>query len=663
VPQVLLAELNRRRVFRAMVGYGIAAFAVLQIIEPVMHGLHWPDAVLSYVVVALALGFPIVVALAWIFDVNAGRIERTAPASAIRGPRLTLVLICIGLLAAAPGIVWYFFIRGIARPAAAEDRKSIAVLPFASLNTGEDAAYFADGIHGDLLTQLSKIGDLKVISRTSVLQYRLGTRNLRDIAEALGVTAVLEGSVQRVGNRVRIEAQLIDARQDHQIWAERYDREVTDVFAIQSAVAEEIARALNARLSPVEKSRIERKPTQNTEAYDLYLRGREYELRPGYGPREMHVAEQMYRKAIELDPSFALARARLAVVHAQMYWFAIDPGGSRLDEAKKEADRAVLLQPDLAEAHAAQGWFYYVQRDYDPALKEFELALSTAPGNVDTLMSLGFVERRRGRFEEANRYMQQAVMLDPHSTDHMDELGNTCTIQRRYPEAVKMYERALAWTPEYVASVVNKARVQLIWKGETGPAKAAIARFPAGSDPGGKLTSEKFLLELFKTFPAEAWATLSPLPLQTLTTKYEVVPKSLFGAMAAEVRGDRAGALALYESARAQLEQEVKEHPDDSRYRPALGRAYAGLGRKEDAVREGERGVELLPISRDAFDGAVILEDLAAIRAQVGEADAALKIIEKLLAIPSYLSPALLRLDPKWAPLRNDARFRKLAGL
>ena len=228
----LFAELKRRRIFRALVGYGIAAFAVLQIIEPIMHGLRWPDAVLSYVVAALAVGFPVVVGLAWIFDVNAGRMIRTQgdPVGALRGARLLLVLVGIGVLAAAPGVVWYFVVRGIARTALRD--KSIAVLPFASLNAGEDTAYFADGIHGDLLTQLSKIGDLKVISRTSVLQYRTGTRNLRDIGEALGVATVLEGTVQRAGNRVRIEARLSDTHDDRQIWADRYDRELTDVFAI-----------------------------------------------------------------------------------------------------------------------------------------------------------------------------------------------------------------------------------------------------------------------------------------------------------------------------------------------------------------------------------------------------------------------------------------------
>ena len=343
----LFAELKRRRIFRALVGYGIAAFAVLQIIEPIMHGLRWPDAVLSYVVAALAVGFPVVVGLAWIFDVNAGRMIRTQgdPVGALRGARLLLVLVGIGVLAAAPGVVWYFVVRGIARTALRD--KSIAVLPFASLNAGEDTAFFADGIHGDLLTQLSKIGDLKVISRTSVLQYRTGTRNLREIGEALGVATVLEGSVQRADNRVRIEARLSDTHDDRQIWADRYDRELTDVFAIQSAVTEEIARALKARLSPEEKGRIERRPTRSTEAYELYLRGREYEERPNQLAGDFRIAEQMYRRAIEKDPGFALAHARLSYLDtSRFYWYQIDASEARLAEAAREAERALTLDPE-----------------------------------------------------------------------------------------------------------------------------------------------------------------------------------------------------------------------------------------------------------------------------------------------------------------------------
>ena len=263
-------------------------------------------------------------------------IRTQGPVGALRGARLLLVLVGIGVLAAAPGVVWYFVVRGIARTALRD--KSIAVLPFASLNAGEDTAFFADGIHGDLLTQLSKIGDLKVISRTSVLQYRTGTRNLREIGEALGVATVLEGSVQRADNRVRIEARLSDTHDDRQIWADRYDRELTDVFAIQSAVTEEIARALKARLSPEEKGRIERRPTRSTEAYELYLRGREYEERPNQLAGDFRIAEQMYRRAIEKDPGFALAHARLSYLDtSRFYWYQIDASEARLAERSLRA--------------------------------------------------------------------------------------------------------------------------------------------------------------------------------------------------------------------------------------------------------------------------------------------------------------------------------------
>src|SRR5499433_4381754 len=310
------AELKRRRVVRALVGYGIASFAVLQIIEPVMHGLHWPETVLSYVVVAMAAGFPIVITLAWAFDVKAGRIERTAPAAAagLKGIRLALLLIAIGVLAAAPGLFYYFVLRGHARGPTASGPGGnvaiIAVLPFASLGSSEENAYFADGFHDELLRQMGRIGDLRVISRTSVMQYKDGTRNLREIADALGVSSVVEGSVQRAGNRVRVEARLIDARSDLQIWSDRYDRDLTDVFAIQTAVAEEIASALHAQLSVAEEAQKNRRATQNTVAYDLYLRVLFYYNLPGNQPDNFAIAERFYRQAIQADPSFALARAR-----------------------------------------------------------------------------------------------------------------------------------------------------------------------------------------------------------------------------------------------------------------------------------------------------------------------------------------------------------------
>src|SRR5215472_16654826 len=433
------AELKRRRVFRALVGYGIAAFAVLQIIEPIMHGAHWPEMVLSYVVAGLAAGFPIVITLAWVFDVKAGRIERTAPASAagLRGIRLVLLLVGIGLLSAAPGLFYYFVVRGGGRSLSTEgsnsasNASSIAVLPF--LSSGEENAYFAQGFHDELLRQLGGIGDLRVISRTSVMQYKEGARNSREIAEALGVSSVVEGSVQRAGNRVRVEARLIDARNDRQIWGDRYDRDVTDVFGIQTAVAEEIARTLQTRISPAQRAQIERKPTESAAAYDLYLRALEYANRPGPQPGNLEIAEQLYRQAIQADPSFALARARLAHVRMVTYWFVAGAPDSVAEEAKQEAEHALRLQPDLPDGHLALGHYHYWGRlDYDRALKEFEVARSGVP--AEAVSAIGYVLRRQGKYDEAIRYQQEAVHLDPRSPDTRIGLAESFCHTRRYED-------------------------------------------------------------------------------------------------------------------------------------------------------------------------------------------------------------------------------------
>ena len=660
----LFAELKRRRIFRALVGYGIAAFAVLQIIEPIMHGLRWPDAVLSYVVAALAVGFPVVVGLAWIFDVNAGRMIRTQgdPVGALRGARLLLVLVGIGVLAAAPGVVWYFVVRGIARTALRD--KSIAVLPFASLNAGEDTAFFADGIHGDLLTQLSKIGDLKVISRTSVLQYRTGTRNLREIGEALGVATVLEGSVQRADNRVRIEARLSDTHDDRQIWADRYDRELTDVFAIQSAVTEEIARALKARLSPEEKGRIERRPTRSTEAYELYLRGREYEERPNQLAGDFRIAEQMYRRAIEKDPGFALAHARLSYLDtSRFYWYQIDASEARLAEAAREAERALTLDPDLAEAHIAAGNVPYVQRDFSNAAKEFAVAAKLDPNSVTVWISLAYSQRRQGAFEQAVRNMERVSELEPRSL-FVEDLAYTLTMLRRYEEAERAFDRVLAWAPDNDIALIDKSRLMLSWKGDDGLARTILRNLPARIDPSGTLTLNKHILDLMKLYPREAVAALAPSSIEFFTARQGVLPRALIEAMVAAADGDSARALAKYEEARARLEAELKKKPaHEFRYHIALGRALAGLRRNADALREARTGVELLPISKDAIDGPSVLEELAAVYAATGDTDAAIREIEYLLSTPGYLSPALLRIDPKWLPLHGDPRFRRLAGL
>jgi TolB-like protein/Tfp pilus assembly protein PilF len=668
------AELKRRRVFRALVAYGIAAFAVLQIIEPIMHGAHWPEIVLSYVVAALAAGFPIVIALAWVFDVRGARIERTAPAAAatLRGVPLALLLIAVGVLAAAPGLFYYFVVRGGGRSpstegSSASNASSIAVLPFASLSKEDENAYFAQGFHDELLRQLGRVGDLRVISRMSVMQYKEGAHNPREIADALGVSSIVEGSVQRVGNRVRVEARLIDARNDRQAWGDRYDRDVTDVFAIQTALAEEIAGALHARLSSVQKAQIERRPTDNSDAYDFYLRALAYQNRAGVHRENLAIAEQLYRQAIQADPSFALARARLAYVKLLTYWFVAGTADSAPEEARSEAEQALHLQPDLPEGHFAMGAYYYWgRRDYSHAVAEFEMARAGLPAEAVSL--LGAIMRRQGRFDDAIRYQREALRLDPRALNLFTELGNSLLFTRRYEEADRLLERALTIAPDFSEAIAMKALLHELWKGDSELARRVVSEARAPRDSGQRSGAQDWVFHnLFERNASETVPYLDSLQSESITSFYAVYPKVFFYAVAHEAQSD-ARAQKEYEAAVQWLESQAAPErrgpdPGGSQQRTVLARAYAGAGRKEEALREAKRAVEGLPMSKDAYVGCYVEMYRAQVEARVGEVDQAIGHIRELLSVPCLLSPGLLRTDPRWAPLRGDPRFRQLAKI
>jgi len=649
----LLAELKRRRVFRALIGYGIAAFAVLQIIEPLMHALRWPDAVLGYVVVALALGFPIVVAIAWIFDVGA------APESNLSRTRVALALAFIGVLAGAPGVAWYFVLR---RPAPPQDR-SIAVLPFANLGGERESAWFADGLHDELLRQISRLGDLQVISRTSVLQYKDGARNLREIGEALGVSTIVEGSVQRAGNHVRVEARLLDARRDRQLWAESYDRDLTDVFAIESAITEEIAHALHAKLSAAQTLQLARKPTQSLEAYDLYLRAIDYDQdhRPDMRPADLAISEDLFRQAIALDSSFALARARLAISLLHRFWWVAGTPRVVLEEARHETEEARRLDRDLPQTHLALGYLhYYGERHFEEALREFEAARNGAPG--EALPAIAYVQRRLGKFEEAIRNLRETVPLDPRSSPLLLSLAETLEFVRRYPDAERFYNQALRITPDSDSVRIRLAHLYEKWKGERDMAKKVLLDVAPRLDPQARFAALSFVIILMWHNPPEALEVLRRVPAETFAGGRAVYPRALLAAFAHEALGDASVARIEYKRALPALEEAIRKDPRPAQY-SALALDYAGLGRKKDALEAARRGLDLLPLSQDAMFGAFQLIDLALVEARVGEMEAAIRDIDDLLSRPSYLSPGLLRIDPRWQPLYGEARFRKLAEM
>jgi len=486
---------------------------------------------------------------------------------------------------------------------------------------------------------------------------------LREIAEALDVSSIVEGSVQRAGNRVRVEAKLIDARSDRQMWADRYDRDLTDVFGIQTAVAEEIARTLQARLSTAQKTQIERKPTQSAEAYDLYLRGLEYANRPGRLPSNFAVAERFYRQAIETDPSFALAWARLAFVKIWTYWSVAGTPDRVAQEAHEAAVQSLRIQPDLPEGHLALGLYHYWRdREYENALKELEIARAGIP--AEATHYVGMVLRRHGKFDEAIRNQEQAVRLDPRSVLIRYELVQSFIDTRRYKEAEQALDRVLALAPDYPGASLTRAYIYEAWKGDTSLDKGVLKENRGRLDPGGRLGgAESNVVTLLEHNPREALSFLDSLQSDSLKVGSQSIPKTFLYAVAHEAIGDTARATKEYETALPLLQAEVDEEAGHAPQRSLVARAYAGLGRKEEALREAKRAVELLPISKDALLGADIEIDRAAVEARVGETDAAIEHIRYLLSIPCDLSPALLRIDPRWAPLRDDPRFRRLAEL
>ena len=460
----LLAELQRRRVFRAMIGYGIAAFAVLQIIEPIMHGLHWPDAVLSYAVAALAVGFPIVVSLAWIFDVNAGRIERTSPAGGgARGPRLALQLLAIGVLAAAPGVLWYFGWRARPAPRAVEEaarsrseppaperqtEPSIAALPLVNLSRDPDQEYFADGLAEELLNLLAKVPGLHVAGRTSSFAFKGKNEDLRTIGQKLNVATVLEGTVQKAGDRVRITMQLINAADGYHLWSDSYDRKLTDVFAVQDEIARSVVAALKVRLLQPPSS-LERR-TKDLRAFHEYLLGRQFFHRNNVdGFRR---AQEAYERAVKLDPGYAPAWAGLAMA---TFWVA-DSGDSLAaikegqDRAVAASEKAIALAPDLPDGYLARGFVRVpIQWDFKGALADLERALALKPDDPDALNNYaGLIGRARGRFSAGIAAARRATELDPLNARVCFTLGSLLTLTGELGPAREAFHRSLEISPE-----------------------------------------------------------------------------------------------------------------------------------------------------------------------------------------------------------------------
>ena len=651
-------ELKRRKVYRVAIAYIVAGWALAQGLAQVLPLFEISSSVIRVVIVLLLIGFPVALVLAWVFDVTPQGIRATPKALPGTHRRRNIITLASAgiVISAAAG----FFL--LPRATARKIDKSIAVLPFQNLSDEKENAYFADGVQDDVLTNLSKIGDLKVISRMSVMSYRGdGARNAREIGKALGVGTLLEGSVRRMGNRVRVSVQLIDAENDRHLWAEDYDRDLTDVFAIQTDLARKIASALQAKLSPNENARLDRPPTKDSDAYLLYVQAHDYANRPDRLRETSLKAEELYEQTIKLDPNFALAFAGLSIVESWMY-HSYEPTPARREKARLNAAEALRLQPDLPEGHLALGYsYYYGDRDYQRALAEFEIAKRDLPNEADAYSAIAAIQRRQGKWAESNANFEKSASLDPKNASVLFNFGINYMAQRDFETADKFFDRAIAADPHAFAAHGMKSALAIAWKGDVDFAEKQLAFVPQGFDPDGLVTSARiWALTLRRKF-AEALQVVQQFRGETLMVPEKgPCPKPFLEGILYLRLGDKEKAKVALEQARIAAERLVRDAPNDPGRHAQLGAVLAGLGKKEEAVNEGKKAVELLPESQDAFDGPQATAALAEIYACVGEHDEALRLLDHLLTVPSGLTVPTLKVDPVWDPLRKDPRFQAL---
>ncbi|PYK95761.1 MAG: hypothetical protein DME36_00875 [Verrucomicrobia bacterium] len=584
----------------------------------------------------------------------------------VRWAEVVIALLVLAAIVAA----FVFLLRRPTRSAMAIVEKSIAVLPFENRSEDPANAYFADGIQDEILTRLSKIADLKVISRTSTQHYKSAPENLPEIARQLGVAHILEGSVQKSADAVRVNVQLIKAANDSHLWADTFDRKVTDIFSVESEVAKAIAEQLRAHLTGREEQVIAAKPTDNVEAYDAYLRGLAYSLKTANTSANSLGAQKYLREAVRLDPKFALSWALLSIVDARGYIsLSLQPTVALREEARQAAETALTLQPNLGEAILAKGQYHYAcLKDYGTAVRYFEQARQFLPNNSQIPASLAYVARRRGQWDRSESYFNEAERLDPRNLRLLTQHALSYKILRRFPEALRKLDQVLNITPDDLDTLVQKAAIAQA-EGDLPRASELLAPLhPADDAPALETQVYQAILER------------RPAPIIPRLTEILAKPDPALGfykgelrfwlGWAQEVAGDRAAAQETWRQARSELEPFLKEQPENDNLMEDLALTNMALGDKAAALALSERAMAAVPIEKDALNGPGSIEILARVAAQMGEPDRAIATLQKLLSIPYIgvlaenvpLTPALLRLDPMFDPLRGDPRFQKLVA-
>jgi TolB-like protein/Tfp pilus assembly protein PilF len=666
-------ELKRRNVYKVAVAYAVAGWALAQGLAQVLPVFSVPNWVIQLLVVLIILGLPIALGLAWAFELTPEGLKRTdevdETSAAAHKKRAWLYVV---IASAFVSIGLFFLGRYSAAPTqhAAVDTsvKSIAVLPFENLSDDKQNTYFADGVQDQILTNLGRVSDLRVISHTSVSQYKSGEpRNLREIGKQLGVTHILEGSVRRADDRLRISAQLIDARTDSQIWAETYERTAADLFAIQSDLAQSIVAQLQAKLSPQQKAEIEQRPTQDLLAFELYQQAKQivdsYLIADNVRTALLS-ALQSLDQAIKRDPDFVSAYCYIARANDLLYFFDLVPTRDRIHFAEAAVKAALRLRPDSAEAHFARADFLFrCHRDYEGALKELAIARPGLPNDTAFFILSGYINRRRNNWSQAQQDFSTAVALDPRNPNAYNLLADTHNLQRKHLLAAQVYDRVLAAGER--TPIVSYRRDSAIFNGTGNSTEIRdVLRKNPDMDVGGGQTPYRVMFALIDGNFAEAERVLAASPredFQDIDYSF-YYPKAWFEAMIARAKGDYASANAAFTIARTILEQRLAIKPEDARTIAVLAEVDAGLGHKELAIQEAQHAVDLMPLSKDVYDGALVLEGLAQVYTWTNEPDRAIELLQKLAATPSYVNYGRLKLHPMWNPLRGDPRFEKIVN-
>lgn len=655
-------ELQRRKVYRVAAAYIVAAGFLIQMASAAFPAWELPNWSLRLVIALLLIGFPIALILAWAYDITEKGIQATPQTGTHRRRNLILLIVTAVIVSVAAG----FFLLPMAVRQQVD--KSVAVLPFQNLSSDPENVYFADGIQEEVLTRLAKIADLKVISSASTQQYRNQPGNLAEIAKQLGVTNILEGTVQKASDQVRVNVHLVNVRTGTQLWAETYDRKLSDIFVVESDIARRIAESLQATLTGREEQALAAQPTNNTEAYAAYLRALAFEARGNYSSDALFKAIDYYDLAVRLDPNFSLAWARLSGAHALLYFSRGDTTAARRDAARTALENAQRLQPKSPETLLFLGYYqYWVLRDYEMAKATFTRVSKMLPGSSQVLYALAAITRREGHWKESIAYWERGLALDPRNTVLLTEVAFTYAALRQFPKALELYDRALEVLPNELFLMVSKASIYQA-EGNLSEAAKLLVNVNPQTNLDAAVRVKLAQLRLERNLAGSMQFVQAREGQLQFASRMDKGIKHVGIALLRRVAGDMPQAKASAEEARDALEPISKEQPDNAFVEGALAVAYAMLDEKQSAIKEAQHAMALMPSNKDRLSGPGFEENLALVEMIIGENDRAISTLTRLLQTsysgwlysPAPITPALLRLDPIWDPLRVDPAFQKL---